>query len=98
MRANPAFSTEQAITELAVGEGLISFLDEKGRPAIVQRAYVLPPASRIGPITPDERKAVIHQSPVAGVYDKTIDRESAYERLQQRASRPVPGSAVPSSG
>src|SRR5512132_3143007 len=98
MRANPAFSTEQAITELAVGEGLISFLDEKGRPAIVQRAYVLPPASRIGPITPDERKAVIQQSPVAGVYDKTIDRESAYERLQQRASRPVPGSAVPSSG
>jgi uncharacterized protein len=93
MRANPAFSTEQAITELAVGEGLISFLDEKGRPGIVQRAYVLPPASRIGPITPDERKAVLQKSPVAGVYDTAVDRESAYERRQKRATRPAPAGA-----
>ena len=85
MRANPAFSTEQAITELAVGEGLISLLDEKGRPEVVERAWVLPPGSRIGPITPEERKAVIEASPVAGVYDTPVDRESAYERLKARA-------------
>src|SRR3954454_22606447 len=81
MRANPKFSTEAAITELAVGEGLISFLDEKGRPTVVERAFVLPPASRIGPVTPDERKVVMAQSPVAGAYEKTVDRESAYEKL-----------------
>ena len=87
MRANPKFSTEAAITELGVGEGLISFLDEKGRPTVVERAYVLPPASRIGPITPDERKAVMAKSPVAGVYEKTVDRESAYEKLKSRAAQ-----------
>ncbi|MEP6657386.1 MAG: helicase HerA-like domain-containing protein [Betaproteobacteria bacterium] len=87
MRANPAFSTETAITELAVGEGLISFLDPKGRPTVVERAYVLPPASRIGPITAAERKQVMALSSVAGVYDKTVDRESAYERLQGRAAQ-----------
>ncbi|HZQ62967.1 MAG TPA: helicase HerA-like domain-containing protein [Casimicrobiaceae bacterium] len=96
MRPNPAFATEEAITQLAVGEGLISFLDEKGRPGIVQRAYVLPPSSRIGPITPDERKAVMQQSPVAGVYDVSVDRESAYERLQSRASRPAASGATAS--
>jgi len=97
MRANPKFSTETAITELAVGEGLISFLDEKGRPSIVERAYVLPPASRIGPITPEERKAVIAASPVAGVYDKDVDRESAYEKLKSRAAStaPAPGGTTP---
>ncbi len=86
MRANPKLDTAKAITELGVGEALISFLDEKGRPGIVERAYVLPPASRIGPITPDERKAVIAASPVKGVYDKTVDRESAYEKLKGRAA------------
>ncbi len=85
MRANPKFSTEAAITELGVGEALVSFLDEKGRPNVVERAFVLPPASRIGPITPEERKAVMAASPVAGVYDKVVDRESAYEKLQARA-------------
>ena len=97
MRANPKFKTETAITELAVGEGLISFLDEKGRPSIVERAYVLPPASRIGPITPEERKAVIAASPVAGVYDKDVDRESAYEKLKSRAAStaPAPGGTTP---
>jgi DNA helicase HerA-like ATPase len=87
MRANPAFVTEQAITELAVGEGLLSFLDEKGRPSIVQRAYVLPPASRIGPITPDERKAVLAASGLAPAYEKAVDRESAYEALKSRAAQ-----------
>jgi DNA double-strand break repair helicase HerA and related ATPase len=84
MRANPKLDTEKAITELAVGEGLISFLDEKGRPNVVERAYVLPPASRIGPISPEERRAVIAGSPVKGVYEQTVDRESAYEKLKGR--------------
>jgi DNA helicase HerA-like ATPase len=103
MRANPKFSTEAAITELAVGEGLVSFLDEKGRPSIVERAYILPPASRIGPVTPDERKAVIAASPVAGVYDKEVDRESAYEKLKGRADAgsvaqpPAAGGAAPAA-
>jgi len=86
MRANPKLDTEKAITELGVGEALISFLDEKGRPNMVERAYVLPPASRIGPITPDERKAVMANSPVKGTYDKGVDRESAYEKLANRAA------------
>jgi uncharacterized protein len=90
MRANPRLDTEKAITELGVGEALVSFLDEKGRPNVVERAYILPPASRIGPITPDERKAIIATSPVSGVYEKTIDRESAYERLKERAEQPAP--------
>jgi len=93
MRANPAIDTEKAITELGVGEALISFLDEKGRPAPVERAFVLPPASRIGPITADERKAIIDASVLKAAYDKTIDRESAYERLGGRAApAPVPES------
>ena len=86
MRANPAIDTEKAITELGVGEALISFLDEKGRPNVVERAFVLPPASRIGSITADERKAVIDASPLKGAYDKSIDRESAYEKLATRAA------------
>jgi hypothetical protein len=103
MRANPKLDTEKIITELGVGEALISFLDEKGRPAIVERAYVLPPASRIGPIAQGERAAIIAASPVAGVYEKTVDRESAYERLKGRVqgqSVPTPGPAgsAPDSG
>jgi DNA helicase HerA-like ATPase len=90
MRANPKFSTEAAITELGVGEALVSFLDEKGRPTVVERAYILPPASRIGPITPEERKAAMTASPVAGVYDKDVDRESAYEKLKARAAASAP--------
>ncbi len=86
MRANPKFDTEKAIQEVGVGEAVVSFLDEKGRPAMVERVYILPPASRIGPITPDERRAIIAASPVAGVYEKTIDRESAYEKLKGRAA------------
>jgi hypothetical protein len=98
MRANPKIDTEQAITELGVGEALISFLDEKGRPGVVERAFVLPPASRIGPITPDERKAVVDHSPVKGAYDKTVDRESAYEKLAGRAAVSAGGPASAGGG
>lgn len=86
LRANPAFDAAKAITELGVGEALISFLDEKGRPSIVERSYILPPASRIGPLTSDERNALIASSLVAGVYEKPLDRDSAYERLKGRAT------------
>jgi DNA helicase HerA-like ATPase len=86
MRANPKLDIQTAITELAVGEALVSFLDEKGRPSVTERVYVLPPGSRIGPITPDERKAVIGASLVAGVYEKVVDRESAYEKLTNRTA------------
>nr|AKQ70958.1 ATP-binding protein [bacterium enrichment culture] len=101
MRANPKLDTEKAIVELGVGEALISFLDEKGRPGMVERAFILPPASRIGPITPDERKALMASSPVAGIYDKTVDRESAYERLKGRAEQaapPAPGATTGATG
>jgi DNA helicase HerA-like ATPase len=86
MRANPGLDVETAITELAVGEALVSFLDEKGRPSITERVFVLPPGSQIGPITPEQRKALITGSLVAGVYEKTADRESAYEKLKGRAA------------
>ena len=98
MRANPKIDTEKAITELAVGEGLISFLDEKGRPNVVERAFVLPPASRIGPIAPDERKAVIDASVVKGVYEKAVDRESAYEKLKQRTEAAPPTAGTTAGG
>jgi DNA helicase HerA-like ATPase len=87
MRANPKIGDmATAITELAVGEALISFLDEKGRPSVTERVYVLPPGSQIGPITPEQRKALIASSLVAGTYEKAVDRESAYEKLKGRAA------------
>ena len=86
MRANPKLDVQTAITELAVGEALVSMLDEKGRPSITERVYVLPPGSQIGPITPEQRKALISSSLVAGVYEKTVDRESAYEKLKGRTA------------
>ena len=86
MRANPAIGDmATAITELAVGEALVSFLDSKGRPSVTERVFVLPPGSQIGPITPEQRKALIAGSLVAGVYEKTVDRDSAYEKLKGRA-------------
>ena len=85
LRQNPAFDVVSAITELDVGEALISFLDEKGRPNIVERAFILPPASRIGPLTAAERQARIQSSLVYGVYEQAVDRESAYEKLQAAA-------------
>ncbi len=86
LRANPAFDAETAITELGVGEALVSFLDEKGRPTIVERAFVLPPASRIGPLTSEERQALIKGSAIYGHYEAAIDRESAYEKLKARSA------------
>ncbi len=83
-RPNPKLDTATAITELGVGEALISFLDEKGTPMPVERAFVLPPASRIGPVTPEERKALMAKSIVAGVYEQAVDRDSAYEKLKGR--------------
>ena len=80
----PRSTLAAAISELAVGEALVSFLDERGSPAIVERAWVLPPASRIGPITPDERRAVIDGSVIRGHYEQAVDRESAYEKLKNR--------------
>ncbi len=84
LRSNPELNVEKAITELAVGEALVSFLDAKGTPGIVQRALILPPASRIGPASADERASIISGSPIAGHYEKHIDRESAYEQLNAR--------------
>lgn len=85
MRQKPGLDIETAITELAVGEALVSFLDTKGRPNVTERVYVVPPGSQIGPITPAQRQAVIAGSLVAGVYEKAVDRESAYEKLKGRA-------------
>lgn len=84
MRQKPGLDIETAITELAVGEALVSFLDAKGRPSVTERVFVLPPASQLGPITPPQRQALLAQSLVAGVYEKAIDRESAYEKLKGR--------------
>ncbi|MDP9972868.1 DNA helicase HerA-like ATPase [Variovorax paradoxus] len=85
MRQKPGLDIETAITELAVGEALVSFLDAKGRPSVTERVFVVPPGSQIGPITAAQRQAVIANSLVAGVYEKTVDRESAYEKLKGRA-------------
>jgi DNA helicase HerA-like ATPase len=98
LRANPKFSAEAAITELGTGEALVSFLDEKGRPNIVERAYVLPPASRLGPITPPERQALIQGSPVYGKYEQTLDRESAYEKLRAGTAPGTQTGAGPQAG
>ncbi len=99
MRQKPGLDIETAITELAVGEALVSLLDAKGRPTVTERAYVLPPGSQIGPITPDQRRALLQNSLVAGVYEKAVDRESAYEKLQDRAAASAPAaSAAPGGG
>jgi DNA helicase HerA-like ATPase len=86
-RQNPKVDVETVITQLGVGEALVSFLDEKGQPGIVERAFVLPPHSRIGSIMPEERQTIIRGSLVFGHYEKTVDRESAYEMLKARAER-----------
>lgn len=86
-RPNPALDITQVITELGVGEALVSFLDEKGRPTIVERGFVLPPASQIGPITDAERQALMASSVVAGIYEKTVDRESAHEKIKGRVAQ-----------
>jgi DNA helicase HerA-like ATPase len=85
-RPNPKLDTEKVITELGKGEALVSFLEGNGTPAMVERVMIRPPTARIGPITPEERKATMNKSPVKGKYDTTIDSESAYEVLQKRVA------------
>ena len=87
MRSNPELDMEAAITELAVGEALVSFLDDKGRPQVTQRAFIVPPGSQIGPINNTQRRALLANSLVAGVYEEAVDRESAYEVLMARAAQ-----------
>jgi DNA helicase HerA-like ATPase len=91
MRPKAGLDIQAAITELAVGEALVSLLDAKGRPSETERVYVLPPGSQLGPITPAQRQALLVGSLVAGVYEKTLDRESAYELLQSRTAAAQPG-------
>ncbi len=102
MRDNSALDEEKAITELGVGEALVSCLDEHGQPGIVERAFIIPPHSHIGPINADQRQQLIQSSLVAGVYEKMVDRESAYEilkaRAEQAAAQEQPESGAPSSG
>jgi DNA helicase HerA-like ATPase len=86
MRSNPKLDVETAITELAVGEALVSFLDAKGTPCVTERAFVVPPGSQIGPISAEQRKALLAGSLVAGAYDQAVERESAYEKLKGRAA------------
>ena len=93
-RPNPKLDTAKVITELGKGEALVSFLEGNGIPAMVERVLIRPPSARIGPITPDERKAIIDASPVKGKYDTAIDPESAYEILQKR----VAGTAATAEG
>ncbi|HEY3295634.1 MAG TPA: helicase HerA-like domain-containing protein [bacterium] len=93
-RANPKLDTEKVITELEIGEALISTLDEKGAPTMVERGYVIPPHSRIGALTPPERQQLISSSLLAGHYEKTVDRESAYEVLKARAEQAAQSAAA----
>jgi uncharacterized protein len=107
MRDNPALDEETVITELGVGEALVSCLDEKGRPGMVERALIVPPRGQIGPIEPQERQRLMQSSLVAGVYDRAVDRESAYELLKARAEQaaaqaaaatPQPAAQQPAAG
>ena len=93
-RPNPKLDTAKVIMELGKGEALVSFLEGNGTPAMVERVMIRPPSARIGPITPEERKAIMDASPVKGKYDTAIDAESAYEMLQKR----VAGTAAPADG
>src|SRR4026209_2434596 len=103
-RQNPKLKVETILTELAVGEALVSMLDEDGKPVIVDRAKSVPPRSQLGAITPEQRKQIIQSSSIAGHYEKMVDRESAYEKLQARAGEKAaiagappatPGASVP---
>jgi len=97
-RAKPGLDVGKAITELSVGEALVSFLDAKGTPTPVERALVLPPASRLAPLNAEERAAVLQASPLAGHYEKGVDRESAYEVLRARAERAAAAAPAPVPG
>ena len=96
-RPNPKLNTAKVITELGKGEALVSFLEGNGTPSMVERCMVRPPSARIGPVTPEERKTVISNSPVKGKYDHMIDSESAYEVLQKRVHG-APLAPVPAPG
>lgn len=86
-RSNPEVNVEEVITQLGVGEALVSFLDVKGIPSMVERAFILPPSGQIGPITDDERNTILRKSPIYGVYERVVDRESAFEILSQRMNQ-----------
>ena len=94
-RKNPSLSVERVITELGVGEALVSVLDEKGIPGVVERALIYPPRSRFAPLSAEERQRVISQSAVYGFYEKIVDRESAYEKLTARAAQQAAGLGLP---
>jgi hypothetical protein len=96
-RENPKLNVEEVITQMGVGEALVSFLDEKGIPGIVERCMICPPHSQIGPITPEQRAAIIKSSVVAGVYETPIDRESAYEKLKGKVAAST-AAATPAAG
>ncbi|MGH8662931.1 MAG: helicase HerA-like domain-containing protein, partial [Burkholderiales bacterium] len=95
LRRNPKLDVERAITELAVGEALVSLLDEKGRPQVVERALIAPPGSRIGPATAQERSTTLAASPIRAHYAQSLDRESAYERLNARQPATAPKIEAP---
>jgi DNA helicase HerA-like ATPase len=97
-RPNPKLNTAQVITELGKGEALVSFLEGNGTPAVVERVMVRPPSARIGTITPEERKAIMANSPVKGKYDTAIDSESAYEVLQKRVAGTAATADAPAEG
>jgi hypothetical protein len=86
-RANPKLDVVKAITELGVGEALVSVLDAKGTPSVVERAFVLPPRSRLTPLSPEERAQAVRDSVLHGHYENTVDRESAYEKLKEKAAQ-----------
>lgn len=98
MRAKPGLDIETAITELAVGEALVSLLDPKGRPTETERVFVVPPGSQLGPITAEQRQALLQNSLVAGVYEKVVDRESAYEILHAHTNARTPAAKEAADG
>jgi uncharacterized protein len=93
LRPNPKLKAERIITELGVGEALVSLLDEKGRPTIVDRAFIVPPASHVGPVSDEERAQFMKSSSLTAKYEKTIDRDSAYEKLKQQVQEKQPAPA-----
>jgi uncharacterized protein len=98
LRPNPKLKAEKVITELGVGEALVSLLDEKGRPSIVERAFIVPPASQIGPISTEERAAAMRASALLAKYEKPVDRDSAYEKLTARTEEKPAVEPKPSAG
>ena len=94
LRPNPRLKAEKVITELGVGEALVSLLDEKGRPSVVERAFIVPPASQVGPIGRDERQTIVNSSKLLSKYEEAIDRESAYEKLKAQVQDKQPAASA----